>query len=277
MAYREEGEGDPIVFLHGNPTSSHLWRNVIPHVADLGRCIAPDLVGMGDSAKLPDPGPGRYTLAEHQRHLDGLLAALGVADSTAVTFVIHDWGSALGFDWCRRHESAVTGICFMEAIVQPLTWDDWPGLARSIFQGLRSDAGEEMILEKNVFVERILPAGDPPFLTPEDLDEYRRPYLDPGEGRRAMLTWPRQIPIDGEPPEVVDVVERYGRWLAGPTSPPKLFVNAEPGSILVGRQRELVRTWPKLTEVTVAGTHFVQEFSPHEIGAALRDWMVANR
>ena len=277
MAYREEGEGDPIVFLHGNPTSSHLWRNVIPHVADLGRCIAPDLVGMGDSAKLPDPGPGRYTLAEHQHHLDGLLDVLGVAGSTGATFVIHDWGSALGFDWCRRHPDSVSGICFMEAIVQPLTWDDWPGVARGVFQGLRSDAGEEMILEKNLFVERILPAGDPPFLTAEDMDEYRRPYLASGEDRRPVLTWPRQIPIEGEPADVVATVERYGEWLASEASPPKLFVNAEPGSILIGRQRELVRSWPELTEVTVAGTHFVQEFSPHEIGAALREWMLAAR
>jgi haloalkane dehalogenase len=277
MAFRDEGEGDPIVFLHGNPTSSHLWRNVIPHVADLGRCIAPDLVGMGDSAKLPDPGPDRYTLAEHQRYLDELLDRLGVADAGDATFVVHDWGSALGFDWCRRHPDAVAGICFMEAIVQPLTWDDWPGVARSIFQGLRSDAGEEMILEKNLFLERILPAGDPPHLTPEDMDEYRRPYLGGGEDRRPMLTWPRQIPIDGEPDDVVATVERYAAWLASEASPRKLFVDAAPGSILVGRQREAVRSWPKLTEITVAGTHFVQEFSPHEIGAALREWMLADR
>lgn len=277
MAYREQGEGDPVVFLHGNPTSSHLWRHIIPHVADLGRCLAPDLVGMGDSQKLPDPGPGSYTFVEHRHYLDGLLDELGVAEAGNVTFVIHDWGSALGFDWSKRHPDQVSGICFMEAIVQPLTWDDWPEAARGIFQAFRSAAGEEVVLQKNVFVERVLPAGDPPFLTADDMEEYRRPFRSPGEQRRPTLTWPRQIPIDGEPADVVQIVTEYGEWLASDASPPKLFVNAEPGSILVGRPRELVRSWPHLTEVTVPGTHFVQEFSPHEIGAALRAWMLSRR
>jgi haloalkane dehalogenase len=266
----EIGEGDPIVFLHGNPTSSHLWRNVIPHVQDMGRCIAPDLIGHGDSAKLPDSGPGRYTFVEHARYLDGLLEQLAVTDR--VTFVIHDWGSALGFHWAARHPAAVAGICYMEAIVTPLSWDDWPEVATSIFRAMRSEAGEEMVLEKNVFVERILPAGDPPHLTEADMEEYRRPFRQPGEDRRPTLTWPRQIPIDGEPADVVEIVEAYGAWLAQ-SDVPKLFIDVDPGAILTGRQRELVRSWPNQTEVSVPGGHFVQEFSPDEIGRALREWM----
>jgi len=272
MAYVEVGEGDPIVFLHGNPTSSHLWRNIIPSVQDLGRCIAPDLIGHGDSARLPDPGPARYTFVEHARYLDGLLDQLGVTDR--VTLVVHDWGSALGFHWAARHPGAVAGICHMEAIVTPLSWDDWPDVATALFQALRSEAGEEMVLEKNVFVERILPAGDPPHLTEADMEEYRRPFRQPGEDRRPTLTWPRQIPIDGEPADVVEIVEAYGAWLAQ-SEVPKLFINADPGAIVTGRQRELVRTWPNQTEVTVPGGHFVQEFSPAEIGRALRDWMTS--
>jgi haloalkane dehalogenase len=270
MAYVEVGEGDPIVFLHGNPTSSHLWRNIIPSVQDLGRCIAPDLIGHGDSAKLPDSGPGRYTFVEHARYLDGLLEQLAVTDR--VTFVIHDWGSALGFHWAARHPAAVAGICYMEAIVAALRWDDWPEVATAIFQAMRSPAGEEMVLEKNVFVERILPAGDPPHLTEADMEEYRRPFRQPGEDRRPTLTWPRQIPIDGEPADVVEIVEAYGAWLAQ-SDVPKLFIDVDPGAILTGRQRELVRSWPNQTEVSVPGGHFVQEFSPDEIGRALREWM----
>ena len=271
MAYVEVGEGDPIVFLHGNPTSSHLWRHIIPHVSDLRRCIAPDLIGQGDSQKLPDPGPDSYTFVEHREYLDGLLAAIGVTDN--VTFVIHDWGSALGFDWTNRHRDAVAGICFMEAIVKEMRWDDWPETARNIFRGFRSPAGEDLILEKNMFVERILPAGDPEFLTDADMDEYRRPFVNAGEDRRPTLTWPRQIPIEGEPADVCEIVASYGKWMEDPASPPKLHVNVEPGAILVGAQLDYVRTWSNLTEVTVAGGHFVQEFSPHPIGEALRAWL----
>jgi haloalkane dehalogenase len=269
MAWQETGEGDPIVFLHGNPTSSQLWRNVIPHVADLGRCIAPDLIGMGDSDKLPDSGPDRYTFVEHRRYLDALLEQLGVRERA--TFVIHDWGSALGFDWCRRHPDAVLGIAYMEAIVRPLTWAAWPEQARAVFQALRSEAGEEMVLEKNVFVERILPAGDPPHLDAATMDAYRRPYLEPGESRRPTLTWPRQIPIEGEPADVTEIVAAYGEYFAE-ADVPKLLVVAEPGAILIGDQLAFVRSWPHQTEVTVPGGHFVQEFSPDELGAALRSW-----
>ena len=270
MAYVETGEGDPIVLLHGNPTSSYLWRNVIPHLEPLGRCIAPDLIGMGDSEKLSPSGPDRYTFVEHRRYLDALLEALGVRER--VTLVIHDWGSALGFDWANRHRDAVRGIAYMEAIVRPVSWTEWPEGARKIFQALRSPAGDEMILQKNVFVERILPASVLRGLTDSEMAVYRRPFLEAGESRRPTLTWPRQIPVDGEPVEVVAIVEAYAKWLS--ESPvPKLFINAEPGSILVGPQREFCRTWPSQTEVTVRGSHFIQEDSPDEIGRAIAGWM----
>ncbi|HIN89626.1 MAG TPA: haloalkane dehalogenase [Porticoccaceae bacterium] len=269
MSYVEMGEGDPIVFQHGNPTSSYLWRNVMPHLQDQGRCIAIDLIGMGDSDKLADSGPDRYTLLEHREYFDGALEALGVNDR--VTFVIHDWGSALGFDWANRHRDAVIGIAYMEAIVKPVTWDQWPEAARGIFQGLRSPAGEEMILEKNVFVESVLPGSILRELSSEEMEVYRRPFKNPGEDRRPTLTWPRQIPIEGEPQEVVDVVRSYADWLVQ-SELPKLFINANPGAILIGQQREFCRSWPNQKEVTVAGNHFLQEDSPHEIGQAIAQW-----
>jgi haloalkane dehalogenase len=267
MAYHETGEGDPIVFLHGNPTSSYLWRNIIPHVAPLGRCIAPDLIGMGDSDRLPEGT--HYRFVEHREYLDRFLGAVGAAQD--VTLVIHDWGSALGFDWAFRHQDAVKGIAYMEAIVRPLTWDEWPETATKIFKAMRSPAGEEIVLEKNVFVERILPASILGELDDEHHAVYRRPYAEPGEARRPTLTWPREIPIDGEPADVHEIVAAYAEWL--PTSPvAKLFVNAEPGVILIGPQREFARTWANQTEVTVPGSHFLQEDSPDEIGKAIAEW-----
>ena len=270
MAYVETGEGEPIVFLHGNPTSSYLWRGVIPHLASLGRCIAPDLIGMGDSDKLEDGGAGSYRFIEHRRYLDALLEALGVDEG--VTLVTHDWGSALGFDWANRHRDAVKGLAYMEAIVQPLTWAQWPEASRRVFQGFRSESGESMILEKNVFVERVLPGSIRRELSEEEMAEYRRPFLEPGEGRRPTLTWPREISIEGEPADVTGIVGSYADWLS--ESPvPKLFVNAEPGAILVGEQREFCRTWPNQIEVTVPGIHFIQEDSPDEIGRAISEWL----
>jgi haloalkane dehalogenase len=270
MAYVEVGKGDPIVFLHGNPTSSYLWRNVIPHLEGLGRCIAPDLIGMGDSDKLEDSGPDRYRFVEHREYLDALLEELGV--ERKVTFVIHDWGSALGFDWANRHRNAVKGIAYMEAIVQPLTWAEWPDAARQLFQAFRSPAGEAMVLENNVFVERVLPGSVLRKLEDAEMEVYRRPFREAGESRRPTLTWPRQIPVEGEPADVVEIVRRYGEWLSG-SDLPKLFVNADPGAILVGAQREFCRGWPNQSEVTVAGNHFVQEDSPDEIGRAVADWL----
>ena len=269
MAAVDEGEGDPIVFLHGNPTSSYLWRNVIPHVADLGRRIAPDLIGQGDSEKLDDSGPGSYRFVEHRTYLWELLEQLGVTGR--VTLVVHDWGSALGFDWAANHPEAVAGVCYMEAIVRPVTWEDWPEAARQVFQGFRSPAGEEMVLEKNIFVERVLPGSVLRGLTEDEMEVYRRPYLEAGESRRPTLTWPREIPIVGEPANVVQIVSEYAEWLAS-SQVAKLFINAEPGVILTGPQREFCRSWPNQQEVTVKGVHFIQEDSPAEIGRAIAGW-----
>ena len=269
MAYVDTGNGDPVVFLHGNPTSSYLWRNIIPHLADVARCVAPDLIGMGDSEPLDNPGPGSYRFVEHREYLDALLDQLDLGDQ--ITLVIHDWGSGLGFDWANRHRDRVKGIAYMEAIVQPVTWDVWPEEARGIFEAMRSPAGETIVIEKNVFVERILPSSILRDLTEQEMTVYRAPYVAGGESRRPTLTWPRQIPIDGEPADVAQIVTDYGAWLE--TSPvPKLFINAEPGSILTGPQREYCRSWPNQTEVTVPGLHFIQEDSPDAIGRAIRDW-----
>ena len=266
MSYVDEGAGDPIVLLHGNPTSSYLWRNIIPHLSTLGRCIAPDLIGMGDSDKLKNSGPGSYSFIEHRGYLDALLEEIGINEN--VVFVIHDWGSALGFDWAYRYPDNVKGIVYMEAILFHYEWSDWPEDSRKIFQGFRSPAGEEMILDKNYFIERVLPNAVLRKLTPSEMDVYRRPFLNPGEDRRPTLTWPRQIPIEGEPKEVVEIVAAYGEWLSK-SDVPKLFINAEPGSILVGRARDFCRTWPNQEEVTVKGKHFIQEDSPDEIGQSI--------
>jgi haloalkane dehalogenase len=274
MAYVEVGEGDPIVLLHGNPTSSYLWRNVLPHLQPLGRCIVPDLIGMGDSDKLAYSGPGSYRLVEHRRYLDALLEALEVRER--VTFVIHDWGSALGFDWANRHREAVKGIAYMEAIVGPLQWDDLGKFGmRPTLQALRSQAGEAMVLRDNFFVEQFLTKGILRTLSVEEMAEYRWPFADPGEGRRPTLTWPRQLPIEGEPADVVEIVTAYADWLAR-SSVPKLFVKAEPGAFLAGGAvLDFARSLPAQTEVTVAGIHFLQEDSPNEIGRAIAEWMGA--
>jgi len=270
MTYVEHGEGRPIVFLHGNPTSSWLWRNILPALTGHGRCLAPDLIGMGDSAKLPDSGPDRYRFVEHREYLDGLLAALGADDD--VVFVVHDWGSALAFDWGNRHRDRVKGYAYMEALVRPLAWDEFPAEARPVFEAFRSPAGEKMVLDNNLFVERVLPGSILRRLTDAEMAEYRRPFRDEGEARRPTLTWPRQIPLDGEPADVVAIVQDYADWLAA-SAVPKLFVNAEPGALLVGAQREFCRVWNNQTEVTVKGSHFVQEDSPAEIAAAIDRWL----
>ena len=272
MAYVESGAGRPIVLLHGNPTSSYLWRSVLPALEGLGRCIVPDLIGMGDSDKLGPDDPGRYTFGCHREFVDGLLEVLG-ADRDVV-LVVHDWGSALGFDWARRHPGRVRAVAYMEALVRPLAgWDEWPAGARSIFQRLRSEAGEELILDRNVFVERILPASVLRTLSPEEMDEYRRPFGPPGDGRLPTLVWPRQIPIAGEPADVHQACAAYAAWLAAAPGLPKLFVNAEPGIILTGAVRDFCRTWPDQAEVTVPGLHFIQEDSGAEIGRAIAAWL----
>ncbi len=272
MAYVEMGEGAPIVFQHGNPTSSYLWRNIMPELAGYGRCVAVDLIGMGDSDKLDDPGPDSYRYVEHREYLFAAWRQLGITDD--VTFVIHDWGSALGFDWASQHPDKVRGIAYMESIVRPLGWHEWPELIRPLFEGFRSEAGEAMVLEKNVFVERVLPGSVLRELGDDEMAVYRRPFASAGEDRRPTLTWPRQIPLDGKPADVHEIVANYAGWLSRCTVP-KLFVNAEPGAILTGPQREFCRTFASQTEVTVAGSHFIQEDSPAEIAAAIRDWLDA--
>ena len=271
MAYHEAGEGDAIVFLHGNPTSSYLWRDIIPHLSGRARCIAPDLIGQGDSAKLDDTGPDSYRFVEHREYLDGLLDQLDLGNH--ITFVVHDWGSALGFDWANRHRDRVAGIAYMEAIVQPIGWDDFPEAARGIFQGFRSPAGEDMVIEKNLFVEAVLPGSIIRTLSDEEMNEYRRPFVE-SRHRRPTLTWPRQIPIQGEPADVVEIVQSYADWLSA-SDLPKLLIRADPGALLQGAVLDFCRTWPNQTEVTVAGNHFVQEDSPDEIGQAIADWLPA--
>jgi haloalkane dehalogenase len=272
MAYVEVGEGDPIVLLHGNPTSSYLWRNVIPHLRPLGRCIAPDLMGMGDSDKLPNSGPGSYRFVEQREYLDALFEALNVRKR--VTFVIHDWGSALGFDWANRHRDAVKGIAYMEAIVRPQGWDHWDVMnMRPFLEALRSEAGEKLVLQENFFIEKILPGAVLRTLSTEEMTEYRRPFAEPGEGRRPTLTWPREIPIEGNPADTTAIVGAYADWLAT-SDVPKLFLKAEPGALLGGGANlDTVRKWPAQIEVTVKGVHFIQEDSPDEIGHAIADWM----
>ncbi len=270
MAFHERGEGDnTFLFLHGNPTSSYLWRNIIPHLEPHGRCISPDLIGMGDSAKLDDTGPDSYQFVEHRRYLDGLLDQLDIGDN--VTLVIHDWGSALGFDWAHRHPARVAGIVYMESIVRAMDWDDWPDAATAIFESMRSPAGEEMVIDKNLFVEAILPGSILRTLTDAEMAEYRRPFVD-AAARRPTLTWPRQIPLGGEPADVVEIVSAYSDWLVT-ADVPKLLVNAEPGAIMTGPQLAHARTFANQTEVLVSGNHFIQEDSPHEIGEAIVAWL----
>ena len=266
ISYVDTGTGDPIVFLHGNPTSSYLWRNVIPHLETSGRCLAPDLMGMGESGASPN---GFYRFADHSALLDHWFDDMGLTSN--VTLVVHDWGSALGFHWAKRNSCRIKGLVYMEAIVRPVTWEDWPEAARQVFQGFRSPAGEEMVLEKNIFVERVLPGSVLRGLTEDEMEVYRRPYLESGEARRPTLTWPREIPIDGEPADVVQIVSEYAEWLAS-SQVAKLFINADPGAILTGPQREFCRSWPNQQEMTVKGVHFIQEDSPAEIGRAIAGW-----
>jgi haloalkane dehalogenase len=271
MAYVEVGQGDPIVLLHGNPTSSHLWRNVLPHLEPLGRCIAPDLIGMGDSDKLPNSGPGSYRFVEHRRYLDALLEELGVRER--VTLVVHDWGSGLGFDWANRHREAIRGVAYMEAIVRPRGWNDWPEPTRDLLQALRSPAGERMALEQPLF-EQVLTSGVLRKFRDEELAEYRRPFANPGEDRRPTLSWARENPLGGDPADVTEIVNSYSDWLPQ-SNVPKLFVNGDPGAGLTGSLRDFCRTWSAQREVTVRGLHFLQEDSPHEIGRAIADWLAS--
>lgn len=269
IAYHQQGSGEHIVFLHGNPTSSYLWRNITPYLHDQASCISIDLIGMGDSDKLDNPDTSSYRFEEHFYYVQEAIKT--ITNNEKITLVIHDWGSALGFHWSYMHPELVKGIAYMEAIVKEITWDDWDKNARSIFQGFRSDAGENLILEKNYFVEKVLPGSIIRTLESDEMNEYRRPFLSSGEDRRPTLSWPREIPIEGQPANVCKIVNEYAEWMKT-NNIPKLFINAEPGSIITGRIRDFCRSWKNQTEVTVKGIHFIQEDSPDEIGKALSKW-----
>lgn len=260
MAYVDAGSGDPIVFLHGNPTPSYLWRKIIPRLLPFGRCLAPDYIGMGNSGAAPDGG---YRFIDQQRYLDAWFETVGLGRN--VILVVHDWGSALGFSWAQRHPERVKAIIYMESIVRPfLSWNEWPEATRAFFQAQRSPAGEDLILEKNLFIEYLLPLRN---IAPEVMEVYRRHYRNPGPSRMPMLAWTRDLPIAGEPADVVEIVESYSRWLS--QSPiPKLFIDADPAGFLIGAQREFCRRWPNQQVVTVRGSHFLQEDSPEEVGEA---------
>ena len=269
IAYVDSGSGDPIIFLHGNPTSSYLWRNITPHLETQGRCISIDLIGMGDSDKLDNPDENSYQFEEHYHYVNAAIESLTNGEN--ITFVIHDWGSALGFNWCYHNPDSIKGIAYMEAIVKEMTWEDWRDEAKGIFQGFRSDAGESLVLEKNYFVERVLPGSIIRRLSDEEIEEYRRPFINPGEDRRPTLSWPREIPIEGQPANVCEIVNQYAEWMQT-NDIPKLFINAEPGAITTGRIRDFCRSWKNQTEVTVKGIHFIQEDSPDDIGKAISTW-----
>ncbi len=269
IAYHQQGSGEPIVFLHGNPTSSYLWRNITPYLHDQASCISMDLIGMGDSDKLDNPDTNSYRFEEHFYYVEKAIKAL--TNNEKITLVVHDWGSALGFHWSYKHPELIKGIAYMEAIVKEMTWDDWDKNAKSIFQGFRSDAGEDLVLEKNYFVEKVLPGSIIRTLDADEMNEYRRPFLSSGEDRRPTLSWPREIPIEGEPGNVCQIVNEYAEWMKT-NNIPKLFINAEPGAITTGKIRDFCRSWKNQTEVTVKGIHFIQEDSPDEIGKALSKW-----
>ena len=270
IAYIDEGHGDPIVLIHGNPTSSFLWRNIVPELLNSGRVIVPDLIGQGDSEKLQvSDGADRYSLEVAYKYVDGLLQNIG-ADNN-VTLVIHDWGSGIGFLWAMRNPNAVKGVAYMEAIVKPMSWDDWPEGGVGIFKGFRSEKGEDLILNRNMFIEGVLPSSVIRELSENEMNAYRAPHLKE-EDRQPLLNWPRQIPLEGEPKNVVSLVNDYGAFMSS-SNIPKLFINADPGSILLGKQREFCRSWPNQKEVTVKGIHFIQEDSPVEIGQAVAEWL----
>lgn len=270
MTYVEMGEGDPIIFQHGNPTSSYLWRNIMPQFEGMGRCIAVDLIGMGDSDKLPNSGPDRYTFKEHQQYLYGAWEALGVKDN--VTLVIHDWGSALGFDWARQNPGAVKAVAHMEGVVKRISWEEWPEAATEIFRTFRSPAGEDVVLDKNVFVEGVLPNSIMRDLSDEEMEVYRAPFANAGEDRRPTLTWPRQIPLGDEPEDVCATVDAYGQYMKD-ADMPKLFIAGDPGMIMNGSQGEFARSWKNTSNAKVKGLHFLQEDSPDEIASAIKDWL----
>jgi haloalkane dehalogenase len=274
MAYIDEGEGPAIVFAHGNPTSSYLWRNIMPAARGHGRLIACDMIGMGDSDKLPRSGPDSYGFFEQRDFLYALWDELDLGDQ--VILVLHDWGSALGFDWANQHRARVQGIAYMESIVMPMSWSDFPAIAHDAFRVFRSPAGNASVLDHNVFVEKLLLGDSRRPLSEAEKAEYRRPFLNAGEERRPTLSWPRQMPLDGEPAEVARVIESYGEWLAA-SAVPKLYLQSNPGVLDRGRMRAFCSQWSNQKTVAIHGGHYVQEDSAPEISAALADFIHALR
>jgi haloalkane dehalogenase len=270
MAYVELGSGPPVVFLHGNPASSYIWRNIMPLVAKGARCIAPDLIGMGDSEKLGGNDPARYGFLQHRRYVEVLFEKLGVTDN--VVLVGHDWGGALSMDWACRHASAMRGIVYFETTVRPRDWDEFNPAQRGLFERLRCPEGEQMVLQENVFIETLLPRWIIRALSEEEMNVYRRPFLNAGEDRRPMLTFPREILIGSEPKHMMEVVQDYARWMER-SDTPKLFINGDPGAVIFGNLRDYCRSWNNQQEVTVRGRHFLQEDSPHEIAQAIVAWL----
>jgi haloalkane dehalogenase len=268
MSYVEAGEGKPVVFLHGNPTSSYLWRNIIPYVTPFARCIAPDLIGMGQSGESPSSA---YRFVDHSRYLDAWFEAMRFDEP--VTLVLHDWGSALGFYWAFRHQDCIRGIAYMEGMLQPRRWTDFPDGRDQMFRKLRSHDGEGLIFDENYFIEVVLPKSILRELSSEEMDAYRAPFLE-RESRLPMLMWPRELPIEGEPADVTAIVEQYGAWFSH-SKVPKLFISADPGAIIVGRALEFCRTFPNQRELQVKGIHFIQEDAPGEIGTAVAEFVRA--
>jgi len=269
IAYDRTGQGSPIVFLHGNPTSSYLWRNIVPHLESVASCYVFDLIGMGDSDKLDKSGPDSYGFEEHFDYINQAINEL--IPNEKITLVLHDWGSAIGFHWAHENQKRIQGIAYMEGIVKELEWKEWNEQSRGLFQALRSDSGEELILEKNVFIEKILVGSIIRQLDQYEMEEYRKPFENPGEDRRVMLSWPREIPIEGQPENVCKIVSEYSNWMSK-NNIPKLFINADPGAIIQGSVRDFCRTWKNQSEITVQGIHFIQEDSPNEIGTAIQKW-----
>jgi haloalkane dehalogenase len=268
MSYVDEGTGEPVIFLHGNPTSSYLWRNVIPHVSPFRRCLAPDLIGMGASGK---PGSHSYRFVDHVRYLDAWFDAVGLKGPYAL--VGHDWGGALAFHRTFRRPREVSALAYMETFVQPRRWEDLSPVAEAFFRRTRSPAGEEFILDENAFVEVGVPRAVIRSLHDAEMAAYRAPYPDRAS-RLPTLVWPREQPIDGEPEDGVSIVSRYGAWLQT-SDIPKLFINAEPGSLITERARGFCRSWRNQREVTVHGIHFIQEDATHQIGTALYDFLAS--
>jgi haloalkane dehalogenase len=273
MRYVQMGAGRPVLFLHGNPTSSYIWRNILPALVDTGQLFAPDLIGMGDSDRLPatPSQPADYSFHTHYRYLCGFIEALGIGEDLAL--VLHDWGSALGLHWANQHRSSVRAIAYMEALVKPIHWEDWPADVRGFYEDIRSTRGEALVLEQNLFLNHILPSATLTPLSAEDLVEYRRPFTRPEE-RHPMLAWPRSIPIDGEPADMVELVENYGAWMCD-AAMPKLLIKVELGSILTGRQLEFAQCWRNQREVPVTAKHYVQEDAPEAVSSALRDFLAS--